>query len=342
MQLTDALNTIANRQSLSAEETHKIFRQIMSGHASSEQIAGILMALRTKGETADEITGAAQAMRDASTKVTVNVANVVDTCGTGGSGAKKLFNISTAAAFVVAAGGAHVAKHGNRGVSSKSGSADVLEKAGVNLDHTPVEVARCINEVGIGFLFAQTHHTAMRHAGPIRQALGVRTIFNMLGPLTNPAGAKRQVIGVFSPNVQPLLAKACQELGSEHILVIHADGLDEFSVSGSTHVYEMKQGKIFDYEVHPSDFGLETHNVEGLKAETADQSLRLVRHALTQDENPAARDLVALNAGAGLYVAGIASDLKHGVALAIDLISTGQAKEKLKELIDFSRAIKSL
>lgn len=339
MNLSDALNHLAEGGDLSVSEAHAVFGQIMAGEASPPQIAGVLMALRTKGEVAAEVTGAAQAMRDASTKVNVDVPHLVDTCGTGGSGSNKLFNVSTAAAFVAAAGGAHVAKHGNRGASSKSGSADVLETAGLSLDLDPVQVGRCISEIGVGFLFAQVHHTAMRFAGPVRQALGVRTIFNMLGPLTNPASVRKQVIGVFSTDIQKLIANAAMELGSEHVMVVHSQGLDEFSVTGPTHVVELRDETIEEYDVHPSDFGMQEHDISSLRADTPEASLALIKQALSADQNPAARDLVALNSGAALYVSGVTTDLNRGFELAIDLISTGQANEKLKELVDFARAL---
>lgn len=339
MNLSDALNHLAEGGDLSVSEAHAVFGQIMTGEASPPQIAGVLMSLRTKGEVASEVTGAAQAMRDASTKVNVDVPHLVDTCGTGGSGSNKLFNVSTAAAFVAAAGGAHVAKHGNRGASSKSGSADVLETAGLSLDLDAVQVGRCISEIGVGFLFAQVHHTAMRFAGPVRQALGVRTIFNMLGPLTNPASVRKQVIGVFSTDIQQLIANAAMELGSEHVLVVHSQGLDEFSVTGPTHVVELRNQTIDEYDVHPTDFGIQNHDIGSLRADTPEASLALIKQALTADQNPAARDLVALNSGAALYASGVATDLKRGFELAIDLISTGQANEKLKELVDFARAL---
>lgn len=339
MNLPDALNHLAEGGDLSVSEAHAVFGQIMAGEVSAPQIAGVLMALRAKGEVAAEVTGAARAMRDASTKVNVDVPNLVDTCGTGGSGSNKLFNVSTAAAFVAAAGGAHVAKHGNRGASSKSGSADVLETAGLSLDLDPVQVGRCISEIGVGFLFAQVHHTAMRFAGPVRQALGVRTIFNMLGPLTNPASVRKQVIGVFSTDIQKLIANAAIELGSDHVMVVHSQGLDEFSVTGPTHVVELRDETIEEYDVHPSDFGMQEHDISSLRADTPETSLALIKQALSADQNPAARDLVALNSGAALYVSGVTTDLNRGFELAIDLISTGQADEKLKELVDFARAL---
>ena len=336
MTFSEALNLIATRQNLGMDETKDIFDAIMEGVATPSQIAGLLMALRTKGETSSEVAGAAMAMREASTKVDVDVPNLVDVCGTGGSGSKKLFNVSTAAALVAAAGGAHVAKHGNRSASSQSGSADVLERAGVNLELAPVDVARCIREVGVGFMFAQRHHPAMRFAGPVRAELGVRTVFNMLGPLTNPANAKRQVIGVFSPVIQELVAEVSIKLGSEHVLVVHAEGLDEIQLDGSTRAIEYRDGEINEFEIDPRDYGIEIQNTNDLRAESPEASLALIEASLGKTGSQAASDLVALNGGAALYVSGVATSLKNGVALAQDVISTGQAREKFKELIDFT------
>ena len=271
MEISAALTELVERRNLDQQAAYDVFTTIMSGDATSAQIGGILMALRIKGETVAEIAGAAQAMRALSTKVNVEVANLVDTCGTGGSGQAKLFNISTAAAFVAAAAGAHVAKHGNRAMTSKSGSADVLEAAGVNLNLTPTQIGRCIAEVGVGFMFAQAHHSAMRHAGPVRQELGVPTIFNVLGPLTNPADAKRQVIGVFSADWQRTLAEVAQRLGSEHVLVVHAGGLDEISVAGASRIVELSGGEIEEYEISPADFGLGQHDLNSLRASSPEQ-----------------------------------------------------------------------
>ena len=336
MTLVEALNRIAGGEDLTLNETKSVFDTIMEGVATPAQIAGILMALNTKGETAPEVAGAAMAMREASRKVDIHVPHLIDVCGTGGSGSKKLFNVSTAAAMVAAAGGAHVAKHGNRGASSKSGSADVLEQAGVNLELDPVRVARCIVEVGVGFMFAQRHHPAMRFAGPVRAELGVRTVFNMLGPLTNPANAKRQVIGVYSPRIQYLMAEVLHELGSEHVLVVHADGLDEIQLNGRTKAVELRDGQINEIEIDPREFGIEPQDAEGLHADSPQASLALIESSLREGDNPAASNLVALNAGAALYVSGVATSLANGVALAQDVISTGQAREKFKELVDFT------
>lgn len=339
MNISDALNVLTGNGDLSFHQANALFDLIMGGEATPSQIGGILMALRTKGETVQEIAGAAMAMREASVKVHVESENLVDTCGTGGSGAHKLFNVSSAAAFVAAAGGAKVAKHGNRAATSKSGSADVLQLAGVNLELTPEQVGRCIDEVGIGFLFAMAHHPAMRFAGPVRKELGVRTVFNLLGPLTNPAAAKRQVLGVFAAELQYTVAKVLQELGSEHVLVVHADGLDELTVAGASTIVELHNGKIEEYSIEPGDFGLDEHSVDDLHCNSPQESLSLIESALKGTENQAATDLVALNAGAALYAADIAQSMANGVAMAQDLIITGQALEKFKEFVAMTKAM---
>ena len=336
MQVNETLAALVAGENLSRRQTRSVFDAIMGGEATPAQIAGVLIGLKAKGETVEEITGAVEAMRAVSTKVDVDVPNLVDTCGTGGSGAAKRFNISTAAAFVAAAAGAHVAKHGNRGASSASGSADVLEAAGANVELEPDHVGRCIREVGVGFLFAVRHHAAMRHAGPVRRELGIGTIFNLLGPLTNPAGAKRQVLGVFSPAWQRPLAEVAQALGSKRVLVVHSHGLDELSIQGPSVVVELNDGSIDSYEVVPTDFGLREKTMDDLRAATPEQSLGLIRSALNES-NEAASDIVALNAGAAIYASGVATTLANGVVLAQDLIATGQASEKLKEFVDLTR-----
>lgn len=338
MNMQDALERLTAGERLTRDEARAVFGIVMAGEATPAQIAGLLMALRMRGESTDEVAGAALAMRAVSTKVAVDVPHLVDTCGTGGSGTAKLFNISTAAAFAAAAAGAHVAKHGNRGMTSRSGSADVLEAAGVSLDLAPDEIARCITEVGVGFLFAQVHHGAMRHAGPVRRELGVRTVFNVLGPLTNPAGAKRQVIGVFSREWQRTLAEVAALLGAERVLVVHADGLDELSIAGVSHVVELDGGTITEYDVEPADFGLARHDVDGLRADSPAASLALVEAALDATDEAAA-DIVALNAGAAIYAAGVTLSLSDGVTMAQDVIASGQARERLNELVRMSRLI---
>ncbi len=335
MNVQDALARLAEGKNLTRLEAQEIFAQVMSGSATPAQIGGLLMAMRVKGETAEEIAGAAETMRALSTRVDVDVPYLVDTCGTGGSG-QKLFNISTAAAFVAAAAGAHVAKHGNRKMTSASGSADVLEAAGVNLDLTPKQIAQCIRDVGVGFLFAQAHHGAMRHAAPVRRELAARTMMNVLGPLTNPAGARRQVIGVFCPIWQTRLAEVLQLLDAEHVLVVHSNGLDEIALDGATFVVELREGVITEYEIRPEDFGVASTSMSGLRADSPESSLTLMQQALTEPDSPAA-DIVSLNAGAAIYVAGVATSLANGVSMAQDAIAAGLANERLDELVRITR-----
>jgi anthranilate phosphoribosyltransferase len=334
MDIQGALARLVEHQDLTQEETTDVFDIVMSGDATPAQIGALLAALRVKGETAEEIAGAATTMRALSTKVEVAHPNLVDTCGTGGSGSK-LFNISTAAAFVAAAAGAKVAKHGNRKMTSFCGSADVLEAAGVNLGINPEQIATCINEVGVGFMFAQAHHSAMRFAGPVRQEIGIRTMMNVLGPMTNPAGATRQVIGVFSPDWQHKMAQVLNLLGAEHAMIVHSQGLDEIRLDAPSRVIELKNGAINEFEIVPSDFGmrLQTSNaVAQLTADSTESSLALVNQALSEPDSLAA-DIVSLNAGAAIYVSGVATSLGNGVAMAQDAISTGLAKERLDELV---------
>ena len=338
MNMQGALERLTAGQGLTREEAREVFGIVMGGTATPAQIAGLLVALRMHGESTEEIAGAAEAMRAVSTKVEVDVPHLVDTCGTGGSGAAKRFNISTAAAFVAAAAGAHVAKHGNRGMTSKSGSADVLEAAGVSLDLKPDEIARCITEVGVGFLFAQVHHGAMRHAGPVRRELGVRTVFNVLGPLTNPADARRQVIGVFAPEWQRPLADVAGLLGAERVLVVHAEGLDELSVAGPSRVVELDGGTVREYDILPGDLGLGTHDMGSLRADSPTESLALIEAALDATHE-AASDIVALNAGAAIYASGVTLSLADGVTMAQDVIASGQARERFNELVRMTRLI---
>ena len=340
MNIKDALNLVVQKRDLSQEQMTQVMTQVMSGEATSAQIAGLLIALRMKGETIDEITGAAMVMRQLATPVTIGGDYLVDTCGTGGDGSN-LFNVSTAAAFVVAAAGGRVAKHGNRSVSSSTGSADLLEAAGVNLTMSPETVARAIDNVGVGFMFAQAHHSAMKHAIGPRKELGLRTLFNLLGPLTNPAKVERQVIGVFNADLCVPMAEVLARLGSKHVLVVHSsDGLDELSIAADTHVAELKDGVVKHYIVTPESCGIERSSLDGLSVSSAEQSLALIKAAFSGDttvEAQKASSLIALNAGAALYVAGIALTIKQGVALAEDVISCGGALEKLKELAIFSQ-----
>lgn len=340
MTLQDALARLVAGQSLTREEMAGVMRTVMSGGATDAQIGALLVALRMKGESIEEIAGAAQIMRELATPVQVSGEHLVDLVGTGGDGAN-LFNVSTAATFVVAAAGAQVAKHGNRSVSSTSGSSDVLETLGVPLDLTPAQVARAIDSVGLGFMFAPAHHAAMRHAIGPRRELGMRTLFNVLGPLTNPAGVRRQVIGVFDPALCRPLAEVLKLLGSEHALVVHGEGgLDELTLSGSTEVAELCRGNIATYRIAPEDVGLQRQNLDGLAVNGAEESAALIRAALAGRDTPAAQKaaaMIALNAGATIYVAGLAATIADGVALAEDLIATGQAREKMKEFIDFTQ-----
>jgi anthranilate phosphoribosyltransferase len=331
MDIPEALASIAEGNDLSQEQTREVFQLVMSGQATAAQIGGLLMALRVKGETPAEIAGAAQTMRELSIKVEVDAPYLVDTCGTGGSGAK-LFNISTAAAFVAAAAGAHVAKHGNRKMTSHSGSADVLEAAGVNLTLKPQQIAHCISEVGVGFIFAQAHHSAMRFAAPVRQELKVRTLMNVLGPLTNPAGARRQVIGIFSPAWQTTIAEVLQLLGAEHVLIAHSNGLDEIALDGPTLIVELKDGAISEYEIEPADFGISARSTDDLQSDSPQSSLTLVKQSLNEPDSAAA-DIVSMNAGAAIYTSGVATSLANGVIMAQDAIAAGLANERLQELI---------
>ncbi|MBB3143536.1 anthranilate phosphoribosyltransferase [Halomonas organivorans] len=335
MQMREALGALMRHENLNFDQTHALMTTIMTGEASDAQIAAFLMGMAMKGESAEEISAAAQVMRELMKPVTLNAENVVDIVGTGGDGAN-LFNVSTASSFVAAAAGAHVAKHGNRGVSSSSGSADLFAVAGIGLDLEADQVARCIEEVGVGFMFAPNHHPAMRHAITARREMGVRTLFNILGPLTNPAGARNQLLGVYALELVPLMAEVLKRLGSHHVLVVCAeDGLDEISLAAPTRVAELKDGEITEYTIAPEDFGIARHDLDALKVKTAEDSLRLVEQALT-GEGPAA-DIVALNAGAALYAADVADTLKEGVALAQDAQDSQLAREKLKELANFTR-----
>ncbi len=341
--IKQALALLIEGRDLTTEQMTAVMRQIMGGEATAAQIGALLVALRIKGESVDEVAGAAQVMREMATAVTIDADYLVDTCGTGGDGAG-LFNVSTAAAFAAAAAGARVAKHGNRAASSATGSADVLEAAGVQLDITPEQVARCVREIGVGFMFAQAHHGAMKHAIGPRREIGQRTIFNILGPMTNPAGVKRQVIGVFAADLCLPMAQVLQRLGSEHVMVVCAeDGLDEVSIAAPTQVVELHRGDIRAYSICPQDFGIERQSVAGLAVDSAAQSLALIQDALGKRRGPhaaKAADLIALNAGAAIYVSGVASDLAQGVEMAQDAVGSGLAKEKISELATFTQCQK--
>ena len=331
-----ALTALLEKRDLSRDEMLSLMRQIMGGELTSVQIAGILVALHAKGETVAEIAAAAEVMRELSTKVPVGAEDhLVDTCGTGGDGAHT-FNISTASALVAAAAGVKVAKHGGRSVSSTCGSADILEALGVNVNLTPDQVAQSIHEIGVGFMFAPNHHSAMKHAAPVRRELGVRTLFNLLGPLTNPAGAKNQVMGVFRKDLCYPLAEALKSLGANHVMVVHGgDGMDEITITTETHVAELKDGGIIEYAIDPEEFGMKLGSVEALKAHDPEEAkARLI--AVLDNAHGAARDIVALNAGAAIYVGGMAQTLEAGVKKALHVISSGEARAKLEQLIAFS------
>ncbi len=334
----EALKRLIDHREIFHEEMLALMREIMRGEVSPVMIAAILVGLRVKKETIGEIAAAAQVMREFATKVEVaDTTHLVDTCGTGGDAAHT-FNISTAAAFVAAAAGAKVAKHGGRSVSSKSGSADVLEALGMNIDLPPERIAACIEQVGLGFMFAPNFHSAMKHAAPVRRELGVRTIFNILGPLTNPAGAPHQVMGVFHPDLVGIQAHVLQRLGSRRALIVHGrDGLDELSISGETLVGELRDGEVREYVVSPAEFGLPTHDLRALQVASVEESRERVLRALDNQPGPE-RDIVALNAGAAIYVAGLTDTLAEGVDRAREVMATGEPRRRLEALVAFTRA----
>lgn len=334
-----ALIRIVERQDLTTEEMMSVMRQIMTGQCDDAQIGAFLAAMRMKSESINEIVGAATVMRELVTGIKVDAKYAVDIVGTGGDGAS-LFNISSASAFVVAAAGGVVAKHGGRGVSSKSGSADVIEAMGISLDMTPAQVERAITEVGVGFMFAPAHHSAMKYAMGPRKSLGMRTIFNILGPLTNPAGVPNQVIGVFNKALVRPIAEVMQRLGSRHVLVVSSkDGLDEISLATDTYACELKDGQLTDLIIKPEELGIESQVLSGLEVNSPEESWALIKDALGKRETAngkKAAEILALNAGAAIYVAGVANTLKNGVAMAEDAIYAGLALEKIKELVNFS------
>ncbi len=337
MDMQAAIKAVTERRDLSRDEMQQVMRTIMTGEATPAQIGGFLIGLRMKGETVDEIAAAAGVMRELASGVQVLGDNVVDTCGTGGDAAST-FNISTTSAFVVAAAGGTVAKHGNRSISSKSGSADVLEAAGVNLNIKPEQVAQCVTDVGVGFMFAPAHHSAMKHAIGPRKEMGVRTIFNVLGPLTNPAGAPNQVIGVFAREMVEPLANVLNKLGSNHVLVVHSeDGMDEISIGAPTFVAELKDGKVDSYTIQPEDFGMTRTDISALAVDGAEASLAVVRSVLNGESGPAS-DIVALNAGAAIYAAGLVDSLAAGIKKAQQVIASGAAAEKLAALATLSNS----
>jgi anthranilate phosphoribosyltransferase len=339
MDMPAAIRAVTERRDLSATEMTEVMRAVMTGGATAAQIGGFLVGLRMKGETVEEIAAAAQVMRELVSRVEVGGAHLVDTCGTGGD-ARGTFNVSTCCAFVVAAAGAQVAKHGNRSVSSRSGSADVLEAAGVNINLTPAQVVQCVDRLGVGFMFAPLHHGAMKHAIGPRREMGVRTIFNLLGPLTNPAAAPNQLIGVFSAHWLEPLAQVLARLGSRHVLVVHGeDGLDEISIGAATQVAELKDGKVQRYALSPERFGLPRTALDALVVKDAGESLAILQ-AVLADTPGAARDIVLLNAGAAIYVAGLADSIEQGLDKARAVIANGAARQKLEDLVKLSNEFK--
>ena len=339
MELKVILENVIQHQDLDADEMRQVMNAIMSGQLTDTQIAAFLIAERMKGETVTEISAAANVMRDLATPVNVEAENMVDIVGTGGDGIST-FNVSTACTFVVAAAGGHVAKHGNRSVSSQSGSADLLEAVGVNLNLNPKQVAKCIQQVGVGFMFAPMHHSAMKYAITARKEMGVRTLFNLLGPLTNPAKVQRQLLGVFDKEWVLPLAKVLRNLGSVHAMVVHADdGMDEISITGTTHVSELKEGEIKNYSITPEQFGFRPRPLSDIVVKDSTESLKLIRSALN-NEDSAARNIILLNAGAAIYVAGITDDLDLGVQRASDVIASGKALEKMQALVELSQSFR--
>ena len=331
MDIVESIKIIMGGRDLNRQEMSSVINQILTGLASDAQIGAFLVSLNIKGESIEEIIGAAEVMRSLSLKVLVDKTNLVDTCGTGGVG-KKIFNVSTTAAFVASSCGAKVAKHGNRSVTRSSGSADLIENTGVSIDLKPEQVKDCIEKVGIGFMFAPAHHGAMKYAAGPRKDLAIKTIFNLLGPLTNPAGVKRQVIGVYDIKWVKPVAEVLKELGSEHVMVVHSeDGLDEISIGSLTNVAELKDGKIREYVISPEDFGFNLSSIDDLLVNSTKESLNLSRKALN-GEIEAASNMISMNSGAALYVAGIANDIKEGVEFSQKNLKNGKAAQKLEEL----------
>ncbi|NLO80042.1 MAG: anthranilate phosphoribosyltransferase [Xanthomonadaceae bacterium] len=340
MNIQNALRRITERQNLSQDEMAAVMRAIMTGECTPAQIGGFLVGLRMKGETVDEITAAARVMRELATGIKVDTKHLVDTCGTGGD-ARGTFNVSTASAFVVAAAGGKVAKHGNRSVSSKSGSADLLEAAGARLELSPRQVERCIEEVGVGFLFAPLFHSAMRHAVAPRREMAVRTIFNILGPLTNPAGAPHQLLGVYGREWLRPVAEVLRELGSRHVLVVHAqDGLDEISIAAPTWVAELVDGDIREYTISPEQFGIARTALEAIHAKDANESLALIRRAFAGEPGPA-KDMIILNAGAAIYAADLTDTLEAGLERAREMLESGAAARKLEQFVTFTQEVEA-
>ena len=339
MNIQEAISLVSSNNNLTQVEMSEIMSEILNGKSTDAQIGAFLIALSIKGETVDEVLGAVYAMRHLSTKVETNCLNLIDTCGTGGTGIG-IFNVSTTSAFVASYCGAKVAKHGNRTSTRKSGSADLLEEAGVSLSLKPDEVAKCIEEIGIGFMFAPSHHSAMKHVVGPRKEIGQKSIFNILGPLTNPASAKRQLMGVYDKKWMLPIAEVLKELGSEHLFIVHSeDGLDEISIAAPTSVVEMKNGNISEFQIHPEDFGFKASSLEGLEVNSPAQSLEIAKLAL-RGEHEKASAMIAMTAGAALYISDIADSLDSGVQLAKDCIKEGGGIKKLNQLIDYSSTFK--
>ncbi len=336
MNMQQAIMAVTERRDLSQAEMRSVMNIIMTGDATQAQVGGFLIGLRMKGETVDEITGAVEAMRALATGVEAVGDHVIDTCGTGGD-SSGVFNVSTACAFIVAAAGGQVAKHGNRSISSKSGSSDLLETAGLNLTLKPQQVAQCIREVGVGFMFAPAHHSAMKHAIGPRREMAVRTIFNILGPLTNPAGAPHQLLGVYAREWQRPMAEVLRRLGSKHVMVVHSeDGLDEISIAAPTHVVELKDGEITEYTIDPAAYSLSHDSLQDLVVEGSEQSLAVITKVF-DNQAGAPLDMLLLNAGAAIYVADLADSLETGIAKAREVIANGQAQAKMDQLMTLSK-----
>lgn len=333
----EILTRIIQHQDIPHDDMLILMRQIMQGELSPVLIAAIITGLRVKRESIDEIAAAAQVMREFATSVEVSdTDHLIDTCGTGGD-TSHTFNVSTASVFVAAAAGANVAKHGGRSVSSKSGSADVLEALGVDLNQTPQQIAQSIADIGVGFMFAPNFHSAMKHAAPVRRELGVRTLFNILGPLTNPAGAKNQLLGVFDAKLVNLLVSVLHRLGSRHVMVVHGfDGLDEITITGKTLIGELKQGERLEYTIQPEDFGMRSAPIEAIRVSDLTQAKEMLLSVLDNQPGPA-RDIVSLNAGAAIYISGVAPSLSQGIAVAQETLASGAAKAKLQALVNYSR-----
>ena len=341
MAITDveALQRVIEHREIFHDEMLALMRRILTGETSPVMIAALAVGLRVKKESIGEIAAAAHAMREFATPVAIADKNhLVDMCGTGGDGAHT-FNISTAAMFVAAAAGARVAKHGSRSVSSSTGSADVLEALGAAVNLTPENVSRCLDETGIGFMFAPNHHAAMKHAAPVRKELGVRTLFNILGPLTNPAQAPNQLMGVFHPDLVGIQMRVLQRLGSDHVMIVHGvNGLDEISISGETLVGELRDGEVREYTLHPGQFGMATAGMDALKVADKLESVRCIEQALGNQDGPV-RDIVLLNAGAALYCANVADSIAEGIERARDVVASGRASAKLAQFVQTTRLL---